>query len=74
MRLGKPAANIDLGAVVRRTEPDMDLVACFGDAGRCPIDGACVLSAALAGVCLTPDPALATALARGSINSAHSCA
>lgn len=47
LRLGKPAASIDLGAVVRRTEPDMDLAACFGDAGRCPIDGACVLSAAL---------------------------
>jgi Rrf2 family nitric oxide-sensitive transcriptional repressor len=47
LRLGKPAASIDLGAVVRRTEPDMNLVACFGEAGRCPIDEACVLSAAL---------------------------
>ena len=29
LRLGRPAAAINLGTVVRRTEEDMDLVACF---------------------------------------------
>jgi Rrf2 family nitric oxide-sensitive transcriptional repressor len=47
IRLGKPAASINLGGVVRRTEPDMDLVACFDDVGTCPIGGACVLQTAL---------------------------
>jgi Rrf2 family nitric oxide-sensitive transcriptional repressor len=47
LRLGKPAASISLGAVVRRTEPDLDLVTCFGGSGRCTIDEACVLSGAL---------------------------
>jgi Rrf2 family transcriptional regulator, nitric oxide-sensitive transcriptional repressor len=47
IRLGKPAASINLGAVVRRTEPDMDLVACFGDVDTCPIGEACVLQTAL---------------------------
>ncbi|MEI7713543.1 MAG: Rrf2 family transcriptional regulator [Rhodospirillales bacterium] len=47
LRLGKPAEAINLGAVVRRTEPDMDLVPCFGDSGGCAIDEACVLSGVL---------------------------
>ena len=47
IRLGKPASTINLGAVVRRTEPDLDLVACFGDAETCTIGGACVLRSAL---------------------------
>ena len=47
IRLGKPAASINLGAVVRRTEPDMDLVACFDDAETCAIGQACVLRGAL---------------------------
>ena len=47
LRLGKPATAINLGAVVRRTEPDMDLVACFAAPNACAIDGACVLSTAL---------------------------
>lgn len=47
LRLGKPADTINLGAVVRRTEPDMDLVPCFGASGPCAIGGACVLSGAL---------------------------
>jgi Rrf2 family nitric oxide-sensitive transcriptional repressor len=47
LRLGKAAEAINLGAVVRRTEPDLALVACFGDVGACPIEGACVLSHAL---------------------------
>jgi Rrf2 family transcriptional regulator, nitric oxide-sensitive transcriptional repressor len=47
IRLGKPAASINLGTVVRRTEPDMDLVACFGDVDTCAIGEACVLQTAL---------------------------
>ena len=47
LRLGKPAETIALGAVVRRTEPDMDLVPCFGGAEGCAIDEACVLSGVL---------------------------
>ena len=47
LRLGKPAETINLGALVRRTEPDMALVACFGDSAGCAIAGACVLSEAL---------------------------
>jgi Rrf2 family transcriptional regulator, nitric oxide-sensitive transcriptional repressor len=38
IRLGKPAADINLGAVVRRTEQDP---------GTCPISEACVLRTAL---------------------------
>jgi Rrf2 family nitric oxide-sensitive transcriptional repressor len=47
LRLKRPAAQINIGAVVRRTEPDLDLVPCFGDAGACAIGGACVLQLAL---------------------------
>lgn len=47
IRLGKPAGDINLGAVVRRTEPDLDLVACFGDREVCAVVGACVLRSAL---------------------------
>ena len=47
MRLAKPAASINLGAVVRRTEADMELVPCFDDAELCAIGGACKLRAAL---------------------------
>ena len=47
LRLGKPAEMIDLGAVVRRTEPDMNLVPCFGPTGGCAINEVCVLSGAL---------------------------
>src|SRR5215469_11901612 len=37
LRLARPASAINVGAVVRRTEPDMALVACFADARRCVI-------------------------------------
>ena len=47
LRLGKAPDAINLGAVVRRTEPDMDLVPCFGGPGQCAIDATCVLSGAL---------------------------
>ena len=41
-------ATLRVGAVVRRTEPDMDVVPCLGDAGACAIGGACVLQTAMA--------------------------
>ena len=42
-RLKKPAEQINVGAVVRRTEPDLDLVPCFDAAGACAIGATCVL-------------------------------
>jgi Rrf2 family nitric oxide-sensitive transcriptional repressor len=47
LRLGKPAASINLGTVVRRTEVDMELVACFDGASVCAISEACVLQSVL---------------------------
>ncbi len=47
LRLKKPAGEINLGAVVRRTEPDLALVPCFEAAGACVIGEACVLRHAL---------------------------
>jgi Rrf2 family nitric oxide-sensitive transcriptional repressor len=47
LRLGRPAASINLGAVVRRTEMDMELVACFEPGGTCAISEACVLRSVL---------------------------
>jgi len=47
IRLARPAWDINLGAVVRRTEVDMDLVPCFGDTQRCAIDSACLLKGVL---------------------------
>ena len=49
MRLGKPAADIGLGDIVRRTEDDMALVECFNPAeDRCTISRACRLRGMLA--------------------------
>jgi len=47
LRLAKPASEINIGAVVRRTEPDMDLVSCFAQEQRCVIQNGCVLQHAL---------------------------
>lgn len=47
LRLKRPAEQINLGAVVRRTEPDLALVACFDGTDSCAIGPACVLQAAL---------------------------
>jgi Rrf2 family nitric oxide-sensitive transcriptional repressor len=47
IRLARPAAEISLGAVVRRTEPDLEIVPCFGAAGICAIQPDCVLQSAL---------------------------
>ena len=48
LRLARPPADINIGAVVRRTEPDMALVACFVDPQRCVIQDGCVLQHVLA--------------------------
>ena len=48
LRLARPAAEIGLGDVVRRLEPDMALVPCFGPVdAACPIVPACGLRGAL---------------------------
>ena len=47
IRLGRSAADINLGRVIRRTEPDMALVACFGDQSACAIAPGCVLQSVL---------------------------
>jgi Rrf2 family nitric oxide-sensitive transcriptional repressor len=44
LRLAVPASEINVGAVVRRTEPDFHLVECFDRAhDTCPITPACML-------------------------------
>jgi len=49
IRLARPAAEISIGAVVRRTEQDMDIVECFDGtaASPCRLAPACVLKGAL---------------------------
>jgi Rrf2 family transcriptional regulator, nitric oxide-sensitive transcriptional repressor len=47
IRLARSAADINLGTVVRRTEVDLDLVPCFGDAMSCAITSACLLRGVL---------------------------
>ncbi|WP_306602800.1 Rrf2 family transcriptional regulator [Azonexus sp.] len=43
IRLGKAAAEIRLGELIRQTENDWVLVECFATAGNCQINGACRL-------------------------------
>lgn len=47
MRLGRRPGEIHLGEVVRRCEPDLDLVECFSDGDTCRIAAACRLKAVL---------------------------
>lgn len=47
LRLGRPASEINIGAVVRRTEPDMEIVSCFGSGPCCRIQSECLLAGAL---------------------------
>lgn len=42
-RLGRPAAEIRLGEVLRVTEPDFHMVECLAPGGVCAIGGACRL-------------------------------
>ncbi|MDR3538660.1 MAG: Rrf2 family transcriptional regulator [Acetobacteraceae bacterium] len=44
LRLARPADQINLGAVVRRTEPDMEIATCFGSDPGCRIRTVCVFS------------------------------
>lgn len=48
LRLARDPAAINIGDVVRRTEPDLKLVACFGETRHCVIAEGCVLRHALA--------------------------
>ena len=47
LRIARPPDSISLGAIVRRTEADMDLVACFGGTEACAIGDVCVLQTIL---------------------------
>jgi Rrf2 family nitric oxide-sensitive transcriptional repressor len=47
LRLAKKPSQINVGEVVRRTEPDLDLVECFGSGGSCRLTPACVLKSAI---------------------------
>jgi Rrf2 family transcriptional regulator, nitric oxide-sensitive transcriptional repressor len=47
MRLARPPEEINVGTVVRRTEPDLHIAPCFGDDTTCCIQPACVLQGAL---------------------------
>lgn len=47
LRLGRPPEAINVGEIVRRTEPDMALVPCFCEQGACTIEPECVLQKAL---------------------------
>jgi Rrf2 family transcriptional regulator, nitric oxide-sensitive transcriptional repressor len=48
MRLGKPAQQIVIGEVVRKTEPHMNLLECFEEqTNTCPITNVCALKGAL---------------------------
>lgn len=48
IRLARAATAITLGRVVRRTEPDMNIVPCLGGGDGCVIGDACVLQGVLA--------------------------
>lgn len=48
LRLAKPPSQINVGSVVRATEPHFDLVECFdAKTNTCPIDPVCGLKGAL---------------------------
>jgi Rrf2 family transcriptional regulator, nitric oxide-sensitive transcriptional repressor len=48
MRLARPPEAINVGAVLRRTEPDLHIAPCFGSGSTCCIQPACVLQGAFA--------------------------
>ena len=48
LRLGRPPTEINIGRLVRMTEPHFDLVECFGrQTNTCPIEPACGLKQVL---------------------------
>lgn len=42
LRLARPASDINIGTVVRRAEPDLELMPCFGSQTACTIHPECV--------------------------------
>jgi Rrf2 family nitric oxide-sensitive transcriptional repressor len=44
LRLARPADEINVGTVVRRAEPDLELMPCFGSESACLIRPECVLA------------------------------
>jgi Rrf2 family transcriptional regulator, nitric oxide-sensitive transcriptional repressor len=48
VRLGQPPEDINLGRLVRKTEPDMRIVECFGPDNTCCLDPACGMKGILA--------------------------
>jgi Rrf2 family nitric oxide-sensitive transcriptional repressor len=48
MRLARAPETINIGTVLRRTEPDLAIAPCFGSDAACVIQPACVLQGALA--------------------------
>ncbi|NYT65501.1 Rrf2 family transcriptional regulator [Alcaligenaceae bacterium] len=49
MRLGRPPSEINLGAVVRDTENDLNLVECMSGNNTCTLSGQCGLTGILKG-------------------------
>jgi len=47
LRLARPASEINIGAVVRRAEPDLVLMPCFGAQAACTIQPSCVAAGAI---------------------------
>ncbi len=47
LRLARTPETINIGAVLRRTEPDLEMTPCFGAADACAIQPACVLQKTL---------------------------
>ena len=47
IRLLKEPREINVGEIVRRTEPDFDLVPCFNTSDACVIEPVCILKGAL---------------------------
>jgi Rrf2 family nitric oxide-sensitive transcriptional repressor len=47
LRLARRPETINIGAVLRRTEPDLEIAPCFGAATACVIQPACVLQGVL---------------------------
>jgi Rrf2 family transcriptional regulator, nitric oxide-sensitive transcriptional repressor len=47
IRLGRPPAEIRIGAIVRDTEDDLAVMGCLSEAGFCRIEGCCILRLAL---------------------------
>jgi Rrf2 family transcriptional regulator, nitric oxide-sensitive transcriptional repressor len=48
LRLARAPEAINIGSILRRTEPDMGIAPCFGSGTTCVIQSACVLQEGLA--------------------------